>query len=70
MRGTVTRTTGLRALAVAMTFSCTKCGESEHKESPDGKLVPPTVCPGQGCRSRSFSQRHESAKHAPIQRVR
>lgn len=71
VRGMVTRMSGIKSLAVGMSFTCSKCKEStENKEFPDGAFAPPTVCPGDGCRGRTFLPHWESAKRICFQRIR
>ena len=61
---------GNGALARGRHLACGKCGLVFPQGFPDGRFAAPSVCPAQGCRSRTFAPNKASARCVDWQRVR
>eukprot|EP00798_Chlamydomonas_sp_ICE-L_P022085 gene22085-29149_t len=70
LRGTVIRMSAVRPLIQRLVFACGKCGEKTSVTFLDGKFAPPTKCPGESCRSRTFTPDRSSAECVDWQKVR
>ncbi|GJU11157.1 probable DNA helicase MCM8 [Tanacetum coccineum] len=70
VRGTVVKVSTVKPLVVQMSFTCTKCGAEIHRDFPDGKFSPPSVCVIHGCKSRSFNPIRSSARPIDFQKIR
>ncbi|PWA47668.1 DNA helicase MCM8 [Artemisia annua] len=70
VRGTVVKVSTVKPLVVQMSFTCTKCGTEIHRDFPDGKFSPPSVCVIHGCKSRSFNPIRSSARPIDFQKIR
>ncbi|CAL8468614.1 g8154 [Coccomyxa elongata] len=68
--GTVVRIGVVRPQITQMDFTCNKCSTSSTCKFEDGKYMPPTACPGEGCRSKSFSPLKSSAHSIDWQKIR
>lgn len=68
--GTVVRIGVVRPRIIQMDFTCNKCSTSSTCKFEDGKYMPPTACPGEGCRSKSFSPLKSSAHSIDWQKIR
>ncbi|KAF9932707.1 DNA replication licensing factor mcm8 [Linnemannia zychae] len=55
VRGTVVRTSGVKPLAIKMSFTCNTCQIVQTLEFPDARYIQPTKCTEVGCRSRQFT---------------
>jgi DNA helicase MCM8 len=54
IRGTVVRVGNVKPLVTQMKFQCARCRDHQTLPLPDGKFYPPTQCPTDECRSKSF----------------
>jgi DNA helicase MCM8 len=70
VRGTVVRVSNIRQQVTAMQFECAKCGELFARTFIDYKFSPPTSCPTEKCRSRSFLPRRDTAETVDWQKIR
>jgi DNA helicase MCM8 len=70
VRGTVVRVSNIRQQVTAMQFECAKCGECFSRTFLDYKFYPPTSCPTEKCRSRSFLPRRDTAETVDWQKIR
>lgn len=69
VRGTVVRATSPSPVVMGMGFVCGKCEGLQHARFPDGRFTPPTSCPEDGCRSRTFTPQHSTASCIDWQRI-
>lgn len=70
VQGTVVRVSNIRQQVMSMHFECTKCGYSFCRQFPDYKYAPPTSCPTDSCRSRTFLPRRDTAETVDWQKIR
>lgn len=68
--GTVVRIGVVRPRITQMDFTCNKCSTTSTCKFEDGKYMPPTACPGEGCRSKSFSPLKSTAHSIDWQKIR
>ena len=68
--GTVVRIGVVRPRVTQMDFTCNKCSTSSTCRFEDGRYMPPTACPGEGCRSKSFSPLKSTAHTIDWQKIR
>jgi DNA helicase MCM8 len=53
-----------------MNFVCGKCGSVCKQQFEDGTFLPPSKCPGDGCRSRTFAPSYSEASAHDFQYVK
>jgi DNA helicase MCM8 len=70
VRGTVVRVSNIRQQVTSMQFECTKCGDVFGRQFADYKYNPPTSCPTDKCRSRTFLPKRETAETIDWQKIR
>lgn len=70
VQGTVVRVSNIRQQVMSMHFECSKCGDSFCRQFPDYKYTPPTSCPTDSCRSRTFLPRRDTAETVDWQKIR
>lgn len=69
-KGTVVRVGNIRPMVTRMSFQCAKCGESTVRHFEGGKHNPPTSCPTDGCRSRTFEPDYDGCSTVDWQKIR
>ena len=69
-KGTVVRVGNIRPMVTRMSFQCAKCGESVLRHFEGGKYNPPTSCPVDGCRSRTFAPDRDGCTTVDWQKIR
>eukprot|EP01043_Picozoa_sp_COSAG02_P024782 COSAG02_NODE_1368_length_13029_cov_83.912142_6_plen_840_part_00 len=69
-KGTVVRVGNIRPLITRMSFQCARCGESTVRHFDGGKYNPPTSCPTDGCRSRTFEPDRDGCSTVDWQKIR
>lgn len=69
-RGTVVRVGNIRPMVTRMHFQCSRCGESTVRHFEGGKYNPPTSCPTDGCRSRTFEPDRDGCSTVDWQKIR
>lgn len=70
LHGTVVRVSTIRQQVMSMQFQCGRCGELFDHSFIDYKYSPPSSCPTDKCRSRSFLPRRETAETVDWQKIR
>jgi DNA replicative helicase MCM subunit Mcm2 (Cdc46/Mcm family) len=68
--GTVVRIGAVRPQITQMDFICNKCSFSSTCLFEEGRYTPPTACPAEGCRSKSFDPLRSSAHSMDWQKIR
>lgn len=68
--GTVVRIGAVRPQITQMDFICNKCSFSSTCLFEEGRYTPPTACPAEGCRSKSFDPLRSSAHSIDWQKIR
>lgn len=69
-KGTVVRVGNIRPMVTRMGFQCARCGESSVRHFEGGKYNPPTSCPTDGCRSRTFEPDRDGCSTVDWQKIR
>ncbi len=69
-KGTVVRVGNIRPMVTRMSFQCARCGESTVRHFDGGKYNPPTSCPTDGCRSRTFEPDRDGCSTVDWQKIR
>jgi len=67
--GTVIRMSPVRPQISQLDFECSKCCCSTSCRFDEGRYMPPSACPGEGCRSRSFRPLRSAAQSVDWQKI-
>lgn len=70
VHGTVVRVSTIRQQIVSIHFECGKCQEVFSRSFVDYKYSPPSSCPNDKCRSRTFLPQRETAETVDWQKIR